>query len=97
MLVEVKEVLGQRFVDEAGLEDWQFCNEIAEEDEEVEFLVQAKFSRHERDEHGVVTICWMTVEEMVSGDAEAEDVKGMLQDYSKRCAGAVKEAARACE
>ena len=97
VLVEVKEVLGQRFVDEAGLEDWQFCNEIAEEDEEVEFLVQAKFSRHERDEHGVVTICWMTVEEMVSGDAEAEDVKGMLQDYSKRCAGAVKEAARACE
>ena len=30
VLVEVKEVLGQRFVDAAGLEDWQLCNEIAE-------------------------------------------------------------------
>ena len=97
MLVEVKEVLGQRFVDAAGLEDWQLSNEIAEEDEEIEFLVQAKFSRHERDEHGVVTICWMTVEEMVSGDAEAEEVKDKLKEYGKRCTGAVKEAASAGE
>ena len=95
-LVEVMKILGQRFVDAAALEEWQLENDIDEQDEEVEYLVQAKFSRDDRDERGVVTVCWMTANEMLGGDAAADTIKTAFTNYGKRVQKAVREAAAAC-
>ena len=95
-LVEINEILGQRFVDPAELADWQLANDVEEDDEAVEFLVQATFQRHARDKKGITTICWLAVEEMLEGDAAAADVNERLQAYGKRCASEVRSAAQRC-
>ena len=43
-LQEVLEVLGQRYINPAELEEWQLRNEVGGEDETIEFQVQGKFS-----------------------------------------------------
>ena len=95
-LVEVAEVLGQRYINPGKLTSWQVENDVEEGDEEVEFLVQGRFSRHSRDKRGVITICWLPLETMLRGGADASDVKTALEDYGKRCSREVKEACKEC-
>ena len=90
-LVKVREILGQRYVNETELEEWQLENDIEEGDEEVEWQVQAKVARHERDKHGRITICWMTTEELQQA-GDASSAKAALKEYAKRVAAEVKQA-----
>ena len=90
-LVKVREILGQRYVNETELEEWQLENDIEEGDEEVEWQVQAKVARHERDKHGRITICWMTTDELQQA-GDASSAKAALKEYAKRVAAEVKQA-----
>ena len=94
-LVEVKAVLGQRYLDPDLVEDWQHSNDVAEEDEVIEYLAQATFRRNSKDKAGITIICWLTVHQMKAGEADYQSLKAAHNAYSKRCVAAVKKACRA--
>eukprot|EP00966_Prymnesium_polylepis_P014218 328397-Prymnesium_polylepis.1 len=71
-------------------------NDISEEDETIEFMVQAKFSRNARDSTGKVTGCYMTVDDLLEGDADPKQVEAALTAYGKRVATVVKVGVAQC-
>jgi hypothetical protein len=94
-LIEIQEILGQRYCDPASMSTEQLRNSVTQDDEVSQYLVDGKFGHCDND-RGFFTIAWLSIDAILE-KCDSDDVKTELQTYKDRIIAEVNAAVSFCD